>query len=407
MYSRSMTQFLALCAVGAESILSNELKHTHFKPEKRLPGRVFFSSAVKEPDILAMMRANFYLRTADRIYLVMKDFDTDNFDSLFDTIAGLNWSYFFQKDSKITIDKVRTFKSRLSSEHAVQKAVHKAICSALCRAWKMQILPETGKAYTVRIYIEKNHAYVLLDLSGEPLHRRGYRLSGGSAPMRETLAAVLLQCMQWKRKYPLHDAFCGSGTIPIEAAWYAYNIPPGINRRFAFEDFTCFQTKEAAEILAAERKAGALSIRTDCLVRVSGSDSDGEAVRLSQINAERACLLAGRALQQAGKDNRIPRPEFIQADFTELSAPYVEGVLLSNPPYGDRLGEEAEALALYEHMTCLPQEFLQWKLGFITDKPAFARIFSCKGIHLKQHPLKSGNLDTCLYSFFPYKNSDV
>mgnify|MGYP000883844594 CR=1 FL=1 len=215
--------------------------------------------------------------------------------------------------------------------------------------------------------------------------------------MRETLAAVLLHCMQWKRKYPLHDAFCGSGTIPIEAVWYAYNIPPGINRRFAFEDFACFQTQESAEILAAEREAGALGIRTDCLVRVSGSDSDAEAVRLSQINAERACMIAGRALQRIGKDNRIPRPEFIQADVTDLSAPYPEGVLLSNPPYGDRLGEEADALALYEQMLCIPQEFPNWKLGFITDKPAFARIFTNKGIHLKQHPLKSGNLDTCLY----------
>ncbi|MGP1595260.1 MAG: THUMP domain-containing class I SAM-dependent RNA methyltransferase [Treponema sp.] len=393
-----MTQFLALCAIGAESVLSNELKHLNFKPINRLPGRVFFSSAVKEPVVLSMMRANFYLRTADRIYLVLKDFYTDNFDTLFTAVAGLQWHSFFQKDSKITIDKVRTFKSKLSSEHAVQKAVHKALCTSLCSKWKMQILPESGKTYTVRIYIENNHVYVLLDLSGEPLHRRGYRLSGGTAPMRETLAAVLLHCMQWKRKYPLHDAFCGSGTIPIEAVWYAYNIPPGINRRFAFEDFACFQTQESAEILAAEREAGALGIRTDCLVRVSGSDSDAEAVRLSQINAERACMIAGRALQRIGKDNRIPRPEFVQADATDLSAPYPEGVLLSNPPYGDRLGEEADALALYEQMLCIPQEFPNWKLGFITDKPAFARIFTNNGIHLKQHPLKSGNLDTCLYS---------
>ncbi len=394
-----MTQFLALCAVGAEKILSNELKRLDFKPENRLPGRVFFTSTQKEPEILSMMRANFYLRTADRIYLLLDSFDADNFDTFFDRIAALEWHRFFYKDSKITVDKVRTFKSTLSSEHAVQKAAHKAICNALCSAWHMTVLPETGMHYTVRIYIERNHVHVLLDLSGEPLHRRGYRLSGGTAPMRETLAAVLLQCMQWKRKFPLHDAFCGSGTIPIEAAWYAYNIPPGINRHFAFEDFACFNNKKDKNLLEEERQRGALGIRTDCLVRVTGSDKDGEAVQLAQTNAERACMLAGRALQKVGKDNRIPRPEFVQADFSELAAPHPEGVLLSNPPYGERLGDESEATALYEDMTALVQAFENWRLGFITDKPVFADIFRKKGITLKDRPLKSGNLDTCLYSF--------
>ena len=394
-----MFHFLALCAVGAEPILSNELKLLGFKPEKRLPGRVFFTSVQSEPEVVSIMRANFYLRTADRIYLVLKEFTADNFDTLYDTVATVEWQRFFSKDSKITVDKVRTFKSRLSSEHAVQKAVHKGICTALCSAWKMDVLPETGREYTVRIYIEHNRAYLLLDLSGEPLHRRGYRLSGGAAPMRETLAAVLLQCMQWKRKLPLHDTFCGSGTIPIEAVWYAYNIPPGIGRSFAFEHFACYTDKNAQKLIEEERQRGAAGIRTDCMVRVSGSDNDPDAVRLAQTNAERACMLAGKALQRIGRDNRIPRPEFIESDFSDLAAPYPEGVLLSNPPYGDRLGEEADAVALYEKMTAIPQAFQNWRLGFITDKPAFADIFLHSGFTLKKHPVKSGNLDTCLYIY--------
>ena len=393
-----MPHFLALCAVGAEPILSNELKLLQFKPEHRLAGRVFFTAKKTEPEAISMLRAHFYLRTADRIYLVLKEFEANDFDTLFDTVSALDWHRFFYKDAKITVDKIRIFKSRLSSEHAVQKAVHKGICSALCSAWKMSVLPETGMEHSVRIYIEHNRVYVLLDLSGEPLHRRGYRLSGGAAPMRETLAAVLLQCMQWKRKLPLHDAFCGSGTIPIEAVWYAYNIPPGIGRSFAFEHFACYASKRDRQLMEEERQRGASEIRTDCLVRVSGSDSSPNAVRLAQTNAERACMLAGRALQRIGKDNRIPRPEFIQADFSELSAPYPEGVLLSNPPYGDRLGDEADAVALYEKMTAIPQDFQNWRLGFITDKPSFAEIFLRAGITLRKRPLKSGNLDTCLYS---------
>lgn len=394
-----MLRFLALCAVGAEPILSNELKLLQFKPEHRLTGRVFFTSEKKEPEVAGMIRAHLYLRTADRIYLVLKEFEAYDFDMLFNTVASLDWQRFFYKDSKVTVDKIRTFKSRLSSEHAVQKVVHKGICSALCSAWKMSVLPETGGEHTVRVYIEHNRVYVLLDLSGEPLHRRGYRLTGGTAPMRETLAAVLLQCMQWKRKLPLHDAFCGSGTIPIEAALYAYNIPPGIGRSFAFETFACYTTPKDRQLIEEERRRGALAIRTDCLVRVSGSDNDPEAVRFAQANAERACMLAGKALQRVGKDNRIPRPEFIRADFSELSAPYPEGVVLSNPPYGDRLGDEAEAVALYEKMISIPHDFQNWRLGFITDKAVFTEIFLRAGIELKKRPLKSGNLDTCLYTY--------
>lgn len=392
-----MCILLALCAVGAEPILSNELKLLGFKPLNRLPGRVFFTPVKKEPESLSIMRANFYLRTADRLYLVLKDCEADTFDTLYNTVAAVDWHCFFSKDSKITVDKVRTFKSVLASEHAVQRTVHKGICSALCSVWKMESLPETGHEYTVRVYIEHNRVYLLLDLSGEPLHRRGYRLNGGAAPMRETLAAVLLQCMQWKRKLPLHDAFCGSGTIPIEAVLYAYNIPPGIARTFAFESYACYASAHDRKLIAEERRRGALGIRTDCLVRVSGSDKDSEAVALAQANAERACMLAGKALQHIGKDNRIPRPEFIQADFSELSAPYPEGVLLSNPPYGDRLGAQEDALALYEKMLSLPHAFTGWRLGFITDKPAFEKIFLHAGITLKKRQLKSGNLTTCLY----------
>ena len=144
-----MLEFLALCAVGAEPILSNELKLLDFKPVNRLPGRVFFTSTLKEPEVVSIMRANFYLRTADRLYLVLKEFAADNFDTLYDTVAAVDWQRFFSKDSKITVDKVRTFKSKLASEHAVQRAVHKAVCTALCSAWKMDVLPETGKEYAM------------------------------------------------------------------------------------------------------------------------------------------------------------------------------------------------------------------------------------------------------------------
>ncbi len=397
-----MNDFIALCAVGAEPVLTNELKLAGFKPYNRLPGRVFFTSV--ETDIFkAMFKANYFLRTADRIFMLATAGKAENFDDLFSIVFSVDWHNYFPKDARVIIDKVRTFKSKLSSEHAVQSIVHKALCEKLCKKWNMHVLPESGEKFIVRIYIENNNVYVCLDLSGEPLYRRGYRLSGGAAPMRETLAAVLLQMMQWKRKIPLHDAFCGSGTIPIEAAWYAYNIPPGIARHFAFEKFTCFETEKSLNILTEEKGKAAAAVRTDCLVRITGSDISEEAVSLSKANAERACIIAGRELTEAGITHHIERPDFIQSDFINLEAPYDFGILLSNPPYGERLGSEEEALELYTSMSGIVENFPKWKLGFITNKPQFEKIFCKKNkdAALKKHILRGGNMETCLYIFNP------
>lgn len=393
-----MNDFIALCAVGAEPVLTRELKLLGFKPYNRFPGRVFFTSDGVD-DFFAMFRANFFLRTADRVFTLINTGKADNFDDLFELIFSSDWQNYFPKDARIVIDKVRTYKSKLSSEHAIQSVVHKAVCEKLCKKWKMNSLPETGHRFIIRIYIEHNNVYVCLDLSGEPLYRRGYRLSGGAAPMRETLAAVLIQLMQWKRKIPLHDAFCGSGTIPIEAAWYAYNIPPGIARHFAFENFVCFSKEKSELILKEEKTKAAAAVRTDCLARITGSDISEEAVSLSKANAERACIIAGRELQKAGITHHIERPDFIRADFTELEAPFDYGIILSNPPYGERLGSEEEAVNLYAELGSLPESFPYWKMGFITNKPVFEKAFckKNKGAALKKHILKGGNMETCLY----------
>ncbi|MCL6380103.1 class I SAM-dependent RNA methyltransferase, partial [Pectobacterium brasiliense] len=170
------------------------LKLLGFKPYNRLPGRVFFTSAEAEP-LLAFFKANYFLRTADRVFMLINTAKAENFDDLFDLVFSIDWHNYFPRDARITIDKVRTYKSKLSSEHAVQSIVHKAVCDKLCKKWNMHSLPETGTRFMIRIYIENNNVYVCLDLSGEPLYRRGYRLSGGAAPMRETLAAVLIQLM--------------------------------------------------------------------------------------------------------------------------------------------------------------------------------------------------------------------
>ena len=215
-----MNTLVALCAVGAEKILGNEIKRLGFKLSPsdavKVPGRVTFFG-----DDDALFKANLCLRTADRVFLQLAEFDADNFDLLFDGIYSVPWQNYFRKDTRVVVDKIRIYKSRLDSEHTVQSMAQKAIYKKLGDVWRMSSMPESGLESDVRIYIDNDRVFVLLDLSGEPLHKRGYRTDGGLAPMRETTAAVLLQYMLWRRKTPLYDPFCGSGTIPIEALLYA------------------------------------------------------------------------------------------------------------------------------------------------------------------------------------------
>jgi putative N6-adenine-specific DNA methylase len=383
-----MNTLVALCAVGAEKILGNEIKHLGYKLTDNAPGRVYFSG-----DDDAMFRANLCLRTADRLYLQLACYPADNFDALFDGAYTIDWQNFFRKDTRVVVDKVRTYRSKLNSEHSIQGMVHKAIYKKLGDTWHITTLPESGDEEDVRIYIDDNTAHILLDLSGLPLHKRGYRTDGGIAPLRETTAAVMLQEMMWRRKTPLHDPFCGSGTIAIEAVLYAYNVAPGFGRRFALETLPIFNQQRAVEI----RKTEAEKIRTDVEVRITGSDIDAAAIKRAQENAEHACVMTGRALQLIGRDDRIPRPDFVQSDFNDLHAPYQDGLLLCNPPYGERLGDEAEAEALYKKMGSLWTNFSGWEMGIITSNKKFQECFGHYATLLKS--LKAGNLDTCFYMY--------
>lgn len=383
-----MNTLVALCAIGVEKILGNEIKHLGYKLAGNAPGRVSFFG-----DDDSLFKANLCLRTADRVFLQLASYDAFNFDELFDGAYKINWQDFLKKDSKIVVDKVRSNKSKLNSEHSIQTMVHKAIYSKLGDIWHMASLPETGEQSDIRIYLDENKVLILLDLSGLPLHKRGYRVDGGIAPLRETTAAALLQQTLWRRKTPLHDPFCGSGTIAIEATLYAFNVAPGFGRRFALENLPIYNKESADRI----RQEEAEKIRTDVEVRITGSDIDEKAVERAKKNAEYACVMAGRALKSIGISTHIQRPDFIQADFKDLSAPYDEGLILCNPPYGERLGNEEEAAELYQQMDSLWQEFPNWDLGIITSNPDFQKNFNHQANSIKK--IKAGNLDTSFYIY--------
>lgn len=386
--NKHMNILVALCAVGAEKITGNEIKHLGYRLISNAPGRVTF-----EGDDDALFRANLCLRTADRLYLQLAKYKAYNFDELYDGAYDVNWQDFLKKDSRIVVDKVRIYKSKLNSQNSIQGMIHKAIYAKLGDIWHMQTLPETGEESDVRVYLDENEVLILLDLSGLPLHKRGYRTDGGAAPLRETMASILLQEMMWRRKTPLHDPFCGSGTIAIEAALYAFNVAPGLGRRFALENLPIFNSERAEEIRAQE----AANIRTDVEVRITGSDIDPRAVERAKQNAEHACVMAGRALKSIGISKHIIRPDFVQADFADLSAPYDEGLLLCNPPYGERLGEKEEVAQLYQNMQSLRSDFKGWDMGIITSAENFQNDFGKNASKVKK--FKAGNLDTCFYIY--------
>lgn len=386
-----MNTYASLCAVGAEHILGNELKHLGFKLESNAPGRVFFTDGSSGFD--AVYKANFCLRTADRVYIQMAKYRADNFDTLFAGCYEAPWQDFLHKDSRVVVDKVRAYKSRIESEHTVQSMIQKAIYKKLGEVWGITTMPESGEKCDVRVYIDEDIVRIMLDTSGDPLHKRGYRTDGGTAPLRETTAAVLLQELMWRRKTPLHDPFCGSGTIAIEAALYAHNVAPGLGRHFAYEHLSFYDPKRVLEI----KKEEAAKIRTDVECRITGSDIDGDAVQRSTLNAEHACVTAGRALQLIGSDARIPRPEFIRSSFADLKAPFESGLILCNPPYGERLGDQSQAETLYQDMASLFTDFPGWQIGVITSQKSFQK---CIGRYTDQQKnLKAGNLDTTLYVY--------
>ena len=199
--------------------------------------------------------------------------------------------------------------------------------------------------------------------------------------------------MTWRRKTPLHDPFCGSGTFAIEAALYAYNVAPGFGRRFALENLPIFNSRRAEEI----RRAEAEKIRTDVEVRITGTDIDPAAIERARKNAEHACVMAGRALNLIDSSNKVPRPDFDVADFADITAPYESGLLICNPPYGERLGDAEQAEEIYRKMSCLFDEFKGWQMGVITAHKKFQECIGRYATTLKS--LKAGNLDTTFYMY--------
>ncbi|MDR2134446.1 MAG: class I SAM-dependent RNA methyltransferase [Treponema sp.] len=424
---------MALCAVGAEKAVSNELRKLGLSVADSGFGRVRFRA-----DRTGLYRSLMGLRAADRVLLEAGFFRAEDFDALFEGVRAVNWENLVPAKMGLKVVKVRTNRSRLRAETSIQGVVHKAAAERLCGARRIELLPEGGEAAEVRVYVEKDMVSLLLDLSGAPLFKRGYRTEGGIAPLRETTAAAMLLLSGWKRKFPLYDPFCGSGTILIEAAMYAWDMAPGLGRSFAIDRLS-LANREIAEAVRAELRS---RINFERTIRIAGSDADSRAVSIARSNIGRVRDMArgerpqrgirpaagitvpldpadsGRAAGFAGwpvlkiaamKDARpafaddagsAPSGAIVAADggTAEAVSGGETGFIVTNPPYGRRLGDPAEAERIYGEMNVLRKNFPGWKLAVLTDHPGFESFFGRKADSCRE--ISNGAIPSY---FFQYK----
>lgn len=313
--------FVAPCYFGCEATASFELKRIGATDIKVTDGRVAFSGGA---DVMAA--ANLNLRTVERVLMLLKTYPATTFDELFDGVYAIPWEDILPADAEFPV-KGSSLSSQLSSVPACQSIVKKAIVKRLMTHHRVSVLPEDGVLYKVRFSIRKNVCEIMLDTSGDGLHKRGYRRNSTEAPIKETLAATIADVCRVRRDSIVEDPFCGSGTMIIEAAQKAMNIAPGLKRRFAAERYEFLPSG----IWAQQRQKALDEAKPDAAFEGYGFDIDPYAVELAQTNA-----------RLAGVGDRC---HFAVADVRDYEA-QKEAVVLTNPPYGERLGDLSEAADL-------------------------------------------------------------
>ncbi|SFI34916.1 THUMP domain-containing class I SAM-dependent RNA methyltransferase [Planctomicrobium piriforme] len=342
----------AVVAFGMEAIVVRELRALGYEQAFVEDGRVRFRG-----DLSAICRANLWLRCAERVQVVVGEFQARNFDDLFDNVKELPWEKWLPVDAKFPVD-ARCVRSEIRSVPNTQKMVKRAIVERLRKTHSRHWFAETGIEYVIEAHLLGDRALLTIDTTGDGLHKRGYRRFMGAAPLRETVAAALVKLSYWGRDRLLVDPFCGSGTIPIEAALIGKNIAPGRNRHFSAQDWP--QIPQALWA-AAHQEARDLEDRRSFAMPIIGTDRDREAVKTSKMNA-----------RLAGVETDI---HFERKDFVEFPTNRDFGVLICNPPYGERMGDEDEVRQLHHDMGELLASLDTWSLYILTASERFEREF--------------------------------
>jgi len=365
-------ELCAPCLFGLEGPLGNELRHMGMKNVAPENGRVRFES-----DERGMARANLRSRFGERILIEAGRFPALTFDALFEGVRALPLENFIPKNGAFPV-KGYSLDSALHSVPDCQKIVKKAAAERLKAAYGLSWCPEDGETYQIQFSLMKDEAVIYLDTSGTGLHKRGYRPAQVAAPLRETLAAAMVDIAGYRGKGGFCDPFCGSGTIAIEAALAAKNRAPGIGRNFSAEKWACFE-----ETIWREAREEARSREFNGEYRIFASDIDPKAVEISRANAARA-----------GVEDVI---RFEESDATGFSLKTERGVIVTNPPYGERLMEKREAEALYRAFGEAWRKTENWKLFLLSSHTDFERAFGKTAD--KKRKLYNGMIKCDLYMY--------
>ncbi len=369
----SNINLIASSTFGLEAVLKREVIALGFENVKTYDGRVEFTG-----DESTIAKANLWLRCAGRVWIKMGSFTAITFDELFEQTKALPWEEWIPEDGKFTVIG-KSVKSTLFSVPDCQAIVKKAVVEKLKQTYHTDWFDETGASYTIQVGILKDIVTLAIDTSGSGLHKRGYRENAMIAPLKETLASAMVQLSFWKKDRILLDPFCGSGTIPIEAAMLARNIAPGLNRTFASEEWERIDKKIWKEARIEAYKA----IQYDVMPEIYGSDIDAHAITLAKENAIKA-----------GVDDCI---QFETKSCFDIKLPGKYGVLIANPPYGERIGELKEVEQMYRALGELMKENKTWSSYFITSMEYFESLFGRKAD--KKRKLFNGRIKTDYYQF--------
>ena len=365
-------EFSVPCLFGLEGLAGDELKRLGLENVRVENGRVLFSG-----DETAMAKANIGLRTGERVLIVLADFPAKSFEELFQGVYRCNLEDFIPKDGAFPV-KGHCLNSQLMSVPDCQAIIKKAASRRLGEKYGVSWLPETGAKYQLQFSIMNDRVQLYLDTSGPGLHKRGYRANGNDAPLRETLAAAMVTLTRYRGREFLWDPFCGSGTIPIEAAMIAKNKAPGAYRRFSAEAFAWLDPKVWGQV-----RTEAKDREFHGAYRILGSDNDPKCVSLSMANA-----------RKAGLGDLI---EFKDGDATKMSLPCDEGILICNPPYGQRMMEQQSAQRLYAALGRHLKFADGWKKYVITSEPEFEHYFGARAD--KKRKLYNGMIKCDYYMY--------
>ena len=368
----STYEYSVPCLFGLEGIAGDELRRLDLENVRVENGRVLFSG-----DQRAMAKANVCLRTGERVLLVLADFPAKTFEELFQGVYHAHLEDFIPKDGSFPV-KGHCLNSQLMSVPDCQAIVKKAASKRLGEQYGVTWLPETGAKYQLQFSIMNDRVQLYLDTTGPGLHKRGYRAVGNDAPLRETLAAAMVTLTRYRGRDFVWDPFCGSGTIPIEAALIARNIAPGKNRRFAAEAFA-WADKQIWDDVRTEAKDKEFHGN----YRILGSDNDPKCVSLSMANARKAGV--GDVIQ------------FKDGDATKMSLPSDSGILICNPPYGQRMMEQQSAQRLYAALGRHLKYADGWNKFIITSEPEFEHYFGRRAT--KKRKLYNGMIKCDYYMY--------